>query len=97
MAGVMMEPQPEPQSEDPLKWLWDDFQTKIEDLSTRTTRNFRLSFGYADVARHDDDGGLKNRQTRMPCSCYKGALPFDEAHLVKEKLTGERAVPNKKN
>ena len=32
----------------------------------------------------------------MPCSCCKGALTFDEAHLVKEKLTGARAVPNPK-
>ncbi len=50
----------------------------------------------ADVALHDDDCGLKNFKTCMPCSCCKGALTFDEARLVKEKLTGGRAVPNTK-
>jgi hypothetical protein len=59
-------------------------------------RNFERPFDSADVARHDDDCGLKNDQTRMPCSCCKGALTFDEARFVKEnlKLTGGRAVPN---
>ncbi len=33
----------------------------------------------------------------MPCSCCKGAITFDEARLVKEKLTGGRAIPNQKN
>ena len=51
----------------------------------------------ADVARHDDDCGLTNSQTCMPCSCCKGSLTFDEARLVKEKLTGVRAMPNKKD
>ena len=32
----------------------------------------------------------------MPCSCCKGALTFNEAHFVKEQLTGVRAVPNPK-
>jgi hypothetical protein len=32
----------------------------------------------------------------MPCSCCKGALTFDEARFVKEKLTGGRVVPNTK-
>ena len=32
----------------------------------------------------------------MPCSCCKGALTFDEARLVKDKLTCGRAVPNQK-
>ena len=32
----------------------------------------------------------------MQCSCCKGALTFDEARFVKEKLTGGRAVPNTK-
>ncbi len=81
---------------DPLQWLWDgvyDFQTKFNDLRTRAMRNFHRP---ADVARHDDDCGLKNSQTRMPCSCCKGALTFDEARFVKEKLTDGRAVPNTK-
>jgi hypothetical protein len=33
----------------------------------------------------------------MPCSCCKGALTVDEARFVKEKLTGGRAMPNKKD
>ena len=33
----------------------------------------------------------------MPCSCCKGALTFDEARLVKEKLAGDRATPNTKD
>ena len=81
---------------DPLQWLWDgvnDFQTKFNDLRTRAMRNFQRP---ADVARHDDDCGLKNSQTQLPCSCCKGALTFDEAGFVKEKLTGGRAVPNTK-
>jgi hypothetical protein len=79
-----------------LQWLWDvvyDFPTKFNDLRTRAMRNFQRP---ADVARHDDDCGLKNSQTRMPCSCCKGALTFDEARFVKEKLTDGRAVPNTK-
>ena len=32
----------------------------------------------------------------MQCSCCKGALTFDEARFVKEKLTSGRAVPNTK-
>ena len=95
-----MEPSPESQralmDPDPLQWLWDgvyDFQTKFNDLRTRAMRNFQRP---ADVARHDDDCGLKNSQTRMPCSCCKGALTFDEVRFVKEKLTSGRAVPNTK-
>ncbi len=79
-----MEPQPEPQSEDPLQWLWDgiiDFQAKIKDLRIRATRNFQLP-GPSEVARHDDHCGLKNTQARMPCSCCKGALTFNETHFV---------------
>jgi hypothetical protein len=79
-----------------LQWLWDgvyDFQTKFNDLRTRAMRIFQR---FADVARHDDDCGLKNSQTRMLCSCCKGALTFDEARFVKEKLTDGRAVPNTK-
>ena len=82
--------------QDPLQWLWDgvkDFQTKFNDLRTRASRNFRLP---VDPAAHDDDCGLKNSQTRMPCSCCKGALTFDEARFVKEKLTDGRAEPNTK-
>ena len=101
MAGVMMGPPPEPQpvlekASDPLQWLWDgvaDFQSKIEDLRTRAERNFRLTFDPADVARHDDDCGLKKS---MPCSCCKGALTFEEAKVVKGKLTGVCADPNTK-
>jgi hypothetical protein len=96
MAGVMMEPRPEPQSEDPLQRLWDgvvDFQAKIEDLRIRATRDFRRP---ADAAMHNDGCGLKNTEARMPCSCCKGALTFDEAHFVKEKLTGVPAEPNPK-
>ena len=101
MAGVMMGPLPEPQpvlgkASDPLQWLWDgvaDFQSKIEDLRTRAERNFRLTFDPVDVARHDDDCGLKKS---MPCSCCKGALTFEEAKFVKGKLTGVRADPNTK-
>ena len=59
-------------------------------------RNFQKPLDSADVSRHDDDCGLKNSQTRMPCSCCKGALTFDEARFVKEKLTGSRAEPNAK-
>ena len=84
---------------DPLQWLWNgvtDFQTKFEDLRTRARRNFQRPFDSADVARHDDDCGLRNSQTRMACSCCKGALTFNEARFVKEKLTGGRAVPNTK-
>ena len=82
---------------DPLQWLWDgvnDFQTKFNDLRTRAMRNFHRPF---DVNQHDVDCGLKNAQTRMPCSCCKGALTFDEARLVKEKLAGDRATPNTKD
>ena len=83
--------------QDPLQWLWDgvnDFQTKFTDLRTRAMRNFQRPFDTADVARHEVDCGLKNSETRMPCSCCKGALTFDEARFVKDKLTRERAVPN---
>ena len=83
--------------QDPLQWLWDgvnDFQTKFNDLRTRAMRNFQRPF---DVAQHDGDCGLKNSQTCMPCSCCKGALTFDESRLVKEKLTGGRAMPNQKD
>ena len=77
-----------------LQWLWDgvnDFQTKFNDLRTRAIRNFKRPF---DVAQHDVHCGLNNPQNKMPCSCCKGALTFDEAHLVKDKLTCGRAVPN---
>ena len=87
-------------NQDPLQWLWDgvnDFQTKFNDLRTRASRNFTRHFDSADAARHDDDCGLKNSQTRMPCSCCKGALTFDEALHVKEKLTGGRVAPNPKD
>jgi hypothetical protein len=33
----------------------------------------------------------------MPCLCCKGALTFEEALFVKEKLTGARARPNPKD
>jgi hypothetical protein len=33
----------------------------------------------------------------MPCSCCKGALTFEEALFVKEKLSGARAKPNTKD
>jgi hypothetical protein len=100
-SGVMMGPPPEPKpvlekASDPLQWLWDgvaDFQSKVEDLRTRAERNFRLTFDPADVARHADDCGLKKS---MPCSCCKGALTFEEAKVVKGKLTGVRADPNTK-
>ena len=62
-------------------------------------RNFQkpLDAGHAaDVARHDDDCGLKNSQTRKLCSCSKGALTFDEACFVKEKLSAGLALPNAK-
>ena len=100
-----MEPQPESQHvgsslEDPLQWLWNgiaEFQTKFEDLRTRAMRNFQLPLGSAEVAMHDDDCELKNPHNSMPCSCCKGALTFDEARLVKEKLTGGGAVPDPKD
>ena len=82
---------------DPLQWLWDGvnkFQIKFNDLRTRASRNFKRPF---DVAQHDVHCGLNNSQTQIPCSCCKGALTFDEARLVKEKLTAGRAVPNQKN
>ena len=82
---------------DPLQWLWDGvdaFQIKFNDLRTRAIRNFKRPF---DAAQHDVHCGLQNPQTRMPCSCCKGALTFDEARLVKEKLTGGRAMPNQKD
>ncbi len=85
--------------QDPLQWLWDgvnDFQKKFNDLRTRAMRNFERPFDTADVAWHEVDCGLKSSETRMPCSCCKGALTFGEAHFVKEKLTGVRAVPNTK-
>ncbi len=50
-----------------------------------------------DVAEHDVNCGLKKFQTRMPCQCCKGALIFQEAKLIKEKLTGGSAMPNKKD
>jgi hypothetical protein len=77
--------------QDPLQWLWDgvsDFQTKFNDLRTRAMRNFERPF---DTAEHEVDCGLKNSETRMPCSCCKGALTFDEVRFVKEKLIGARA------
>jgi hypothetical protein len=79
--------------QDPLQWLWDGinvFQTKLDDLRTRAMRNFERPF---DVTRHDVDCGLNNSQTRMPCSCGKGALTFEEARHVKDKLTGGRVNP----
>jgi hypothetical protein len=82
---------------DPLQWLWNgvnDFQTKFNDLRTRAIRNFKRPF---DVAQHDVHCGLNNSQPRMPCSCCKGALTFDEACLVKEKLTCGLAMPNQKD
>jgi hypothetical protein len=85
--------------QDPLQWLWDgvsDFQTKFNVLRTRAKRNFEQPFDTADVALHELDCGLKNSEIRMPCSGCKGALTFDEARFVKEKLTGARAVPNTK-
>jgi hypothetical protein len=63
---------------DPLQWLWDgvnDFQTKFNDLCTRAIRNFKRPF---DVAQHDVHCGLNNSQNKMPCSCCKGALTFDD-------------------
>ncbi len=72
------------------------FSDKFNDLRTRAMRNFQRPFDSADVARHDDNCGLKNYQTRMPCSCCKGALTFEEARFVQEKLTCGRAVPNTK-
>jgi hypothetical protein len=81
---------------DPLQWLWDgvsDFQTKFNDLHTRKIRNFHRPF---DRVQHDANCGLQNEHTRMPCSCCKGALSFDEARHVKDKLTGQRQVPNEK-
>ena len=96
-----MEPQPEPQPAlaDSLQFLWDgvaSFQAKIEDLRTRAARNFTLMFDSDDVARHDDGCGLKNTETRTPCSCCKGALTFEEAQCVKGKLTGVRSDANLK-
>ena len=81
-----------------MQWLcqWDrvsDFQTKFNDLHTRAMRNFQRPF---DTAQHDANCGLKNERTRMPCSCCKGALTFDEVHHVKDKLTGQLAEPNEK-
>ncbi len=79
-----------------MHWLWDgvnDFQIKFNDLCTSAIRNFKRPF---DVAQHNFNCGLKNSQTHMPCSSCKGALSFDEARLVKEKLTGGSAIPNKK-
>jgi hypothetical protein len=58
-------------------------------------RIFQRPFDSADVARHDIDCGLKNAQTRTVC--HARALTFDEAHHLKVKLTGERAVPNPKD
>ena len=54
-------------SDDPLQWLWDgvkDFQTQLNDLRTRTMRNFQRPL---DDDGHDDDCGLKNSQSGMPC------------------------------
>jgi hypothetical protein len=64
---------------DQLQWLWDgvdEFQKKFNDLRERAERNFQRPF---DVAEHDVNCGLKNSQTRMPCSCCKRALTFQEA------------------
>jgi hypothetical protein len=35
--------------------------------------------------------------TILPCSCCKGAFTLEEAHFVKEKLTGAHAKPNPKD
>jgi hypothetical protein len=87
---------------DPLQWLWDDgvsdFKTKFNDLQvhTRKIRNFHLPF---DTAQHDANCGLNNEHhtpSRMQCSCCKGAWTFEEERHVKNKLTGQRAVPNEK-
>ncbi len=75
---------------DQLQWLWDgvdEFRKKFNDLRERPF----------DVAKHDVNCGLKNSQTRIPCSCCKGALTSQEAKLVKEKLTGGRAMPKLKD
>ncbi len=40
---------------------------------------------------------VNNPQTRMPCSCCKGASTFEEARFVKETLTGACAKPNPKD
>jgi hypothetical protein len=39
---------------------------------------------------------MQNEYARMPCSCCNGALSFDEACHVKDKLTCQRPVPNEK-
>ena len=96
-----MEPQPESQrvysmDPDPLQWLWDgvsDFKTKLDDLHTRTMRNFHRPF---DTTQHDANCGLKNEPSPKPCSCCKGTLTFDKVRYVKEKLTNQLPVPNEK-
>jgi hypothetical protein len=83
--------------QDPLQWLWDgvtDFQTKFNDLGTRAMRNFRRAY---DVAQHDENCGLKSAQSRIPCSCCKGSLTFQEANHVKQTLAAQRAAPSSKD
>jgi hypothetical protein len=68
-----------------------NFQIKFNDLRERAVqRPF-------DVAQHDVNCRVNHPQTSMPCSCCKGALTFEEACFVKEKLTGARAKPNPKD
>ena len=82
---------------DPLQWLWDgvtDFQTKFDDLHTRAMRNFHRAY---DVAQHEENCGLKSSQSRIPCSCCKGSLTFQEANHIKERLAAQRTAPNPKD
>jgi hypothetical protein len=80
----------------PLQWLWnnvDVFHEKINDLRTRTTRNFQRPF---DASQHDSNCGLNDPQGRMPCSCCKGALTFEDVRHVNKKLASQLIEPNQK-
>ena len=81
---------------DPLQWLWNDvdaFRDKINDLRTRTMRNFQRPF---DASQHEVDCGRNDLHSRMPCSCCKGSFTFEEVRHFKGKLASQPIQPNMK-
>jgi hypothetical protein len=84
---------------DPLQWLWnlndvDALRDKINDLRTRTMRNFQRPSGF-DASQHEVDCGRNDLHShRMPCSCCKGSFTFEEARHLKGKVASQPIQPN---
>jgi len=81
---------------DPLQWLWNDvdaFRDKINDLRTRTMRNFQRPF---DASQHEVDCGRNDLHSRMPCSCCKGSFTLEEVRHFKGKRASQAIQPNMK-